>query len=304
VVRRVDPSLGLRLSHHSAGTSRPEHELALTLLLSPARVSESVAIAYFGYLAVVALARPPWPRRRKAIAVSLAAAVIVSVPRLWPETPLTLVARDWLPGLYLVIGYWLSGWYFVAPMKGIEAHFMAVDWRVLGRDTGSALVESLPRAALELLELVYVTCFLFVPGGLVVLVLAGHREAADRFWTLVLVGEFGSFAMLPWIQTRPPRTVEPPGAIDRRPLFMRRMNRLQVNTVSIGVNTFPSGHVAGALATAFAVSEVLPAFAPWLLAMVVAIAIAAVLGRYHYFVDAVAGAVWTLIAWALVRVLW
>jgi len=277
------------------------------VFLSSARVSESVAIAYFGYLAVVALARPAWPRRRRAIAASLAAAVIVyivSVPPLWPETPRALIARDWLPALYLVVGYWLSGWFFVAPMKDIEAHFMAIDWRVLGRDTGSALVESLPRAALELLEFAYVTCFLFVPGGLVVLVLTGHREAADRFWTLVLLGEFGSFAMLPWIQTRPPRTIEPPGAIDRRPLFMRQMNRLQVSTVSIGVNTFPSGHVAGALATAIGVSEVLPAFAPWLLAMVAAIAIAAVLGRYHYFVDAVAGAVWTLVAWALVRALW
>jgi membrane-associated phospholipid phosphatase len=138
----------------------------------------------------------------------------------------------------------------------------------------------------------------------VILALTGHRAAADRFWTLVLLGEFGSFAMLPWIQTRPPRVIEPPGAIDRRPLLMRRMNRLQVNSVSIGVNTFPSGHVAGALATAIAVSEVLPAFAPWLLAVVAAIAIAAVLGRYHYFVDAVAGTSLTLLAWALVRGIW
>ena len=85
---------------------------------------------------------------------------------------------------------------------------------------------------------------------------------------------------------------------------MRRMNRLQVNAVSIGVNTFPSGHVAGSLATAIAVSEVIPAVAPFLLAIVVVIAIAAVLGRYHYFIDAVAGALLTLIAWVLVRVFW
>jgi membrane-associated phospholipid phosphatase len=267
------------------------------------RVSEWVAVVYFGYLLVIAVARPPWPRRRPAMGASLAAIVIVWIPRLWPVTPLTVVARDWLPALYLVIGYWLSGWYFVEPMRGIEARFLSVDWRVLGRDGGSALVESLPRALLEVLELAYVTCFLFVPGGLVILVVTGHHAAADRFWTLVLLGEFGSFAALPWIQTRPPRLIEPPGAIDRRPLLMRRLNRLQVQTTSIGVNTFPSGHVAGALATAIAVSEVLPAFAPWLLAIVAAIAIAAVLGRYHYFVDAVAGAVLTLVAWALVSAL-
>ena len=126
----------------------------------------------------------------------------------------------------------------------------------------------------------------------------------DRFWTLVLLGEFGSFAMLPWIQTRPPRAIEPPGAIDRRGLFMRRMNALQVNTVSIGVNTFPSGHVAGSLATALAVSETMPVLAPWLIAIAVAIAVAAVLGRYHYVIDAVAGAALTLVAWIAVRALW
>jgi len=268
------------------------------------RVSEWVAAGYFSYLCVVALILPPWPRRHAAAIAALAAAVAVCLPQLWPESTVTVIARDWMPGLYLVAGYWLSGWYFVAPLQDVEARFLGVDRWILGRDTGSTLVDLLPRVALELLEFAYVTCFLFVPGGLLALVLTGHREAADRFWTLVLMGEFGSFAMLPWIQTRPPRVVESASAIDRRGLFMRRMNRLQVNAVSIGVNTFPSGHVAGSLATAIAVSEVIPAVAPFLLAIVVVIAIAAVLGRYHYFIDAVAGALLTLIAWVLVRVFW
>ena len=268
------------------------------------RVSECVAAAYFGYLCVVALVLPSWPRRWQAARASLAAAAAVCAVQLWPESSATAIARDWLPAVYLVFGYWLSGWYFVAPMQQIEALFLRIDWRVLGADGGSRLVETLPRAALELLESVYVTCFLFVPGGMLLLALTGHRDAADRFWTLVLLGEFGSFAMLPWIQTRPPRLIEPAAAIDRRGLFMRRMNALQVNTVSIGVNTFPSGHVAGSLATALAVSDVIPALAPWLLAVAAAIAIAAVLGRYHYVIDGVAGAGLTLVAWILVRVLW
>jgi membrane-associated phospholipid phosphatase len=268
------------------------------------RVSEWVAVGYFGYLLVVALARPPWPRRRPAVAATLAALTAVWLLHLVPETGRTIAPRDWLPAVYLLIGYWISGLYFVGPMRGIEARFMGLDWRVLGRDGPSTAVEALPRAALELLEFAYVTCFLFVPGGLAILVLAGYRESADRFWTLVLLGEFGSFAALPWIQTRPPRVLEPPGAFDRRPLLMRRLNRLQVDMTSIGVNTFPSGHVAGALATAIAVSEVMPAFAPWLLTIVAAIAIAAVLGRYHYLVDAVAGAALTLVVWVVVRRLW
>jgi membrane-associated phospholipid phosphatase len=272
---------------------------------SSIRVSEWVAGVYFGYLCVAAGARPPWPRRQRSAVASLAmAAIVLFVPRSLGDAPFARIVRDWLPAVYLVVGYWLSGWFYVAPMKGVEARFLGLDWRVLGRDTGSALVDSLPRAVLELLEFVYVTCFLFVPGGLFVLSLTGHVDAADRFWTLVLAGEFGSFAMLPWIQTRPPRTIEPPGAMDRRRPFMRRMNTLQVNTVSIGVNTFPSGHVAGALATAIAVSEVIPILMPLLVVIVLGIAIAAVLGRYHYFIDAVAGALLSLLAWGIVLLLW
>ena len=268
------------------------------------RASEWVAAAYFSYLCGVALIRPAWPRRLSAAVAAFVATVALFLPRFLPESVVTIAARDWLPALYLVVGYWLSGWYFVAPMERIEDGFLALDRRILGPDSGSALVAALPRPVLELLEFAYVTCFLFVPGGLALLVASGHERVADRFWTLVLLGEFGSFAMLPWIQTRPPRVIEPPGAIDRRPLFMRRMNRLPVNTVSIGVNTFPSGHVAGALAAAIAVAEVVPVWAPWLLAVVAAIAVAAVLGRYHFFIDAVAGVVLTLTAWVVVRALW
>jgi len=267
------------------------------------RASEWVAAGYFAYLCAVALIRPPWPWRRSAAAAALAATVALFLPQHLPDNTTARLVRDWLPTLYIVAGYWLSGWFFVAPMPRIENRFLEIDHRILGPDTGSALVEALPRVVLEFLEFSYVTCFLFVPGGLLLLTLAGHREAADRFWTLVLLGEFGSFAVLPWIQTRPPRTIEPPGAIDRRPLFMRRMNRLQVRTVSIGVNTFPSGHVAGAFATAIAVAEVVPAWTFWLLAFAAAIAVAAVIGRYHFFIDAACGAALTLFCWFLLRIL-
>jgi membrane-associated phospholipid phosphatase len=268
------------------------------------RASEWVAAAYFAYLCGVALVLPRLPRRLPAAAAAFTATIGLFVPRLLPESAAATAARDWLPALYLVLGYWLSGWYFVAPMERIEARFLALDRRILGADSGSALVEALPRLVVELLEFAYVTCFLFVPGGLVLLVATGHAAEADRFWTLVLLGEFGSFAMLPWIQTRPPRALEPPGAIDRRPILMREMNRLQVNAVSIGVNTFPSGHVAGALATALAVSRVVPLWAPWLLAVVAAIAVAAVLGRYHFVIDALAGAILTLAVWTVMHALW
>jgi membrane-associated phospholipid phosphatase len=268
------------------------------------RVSEWVSFAYFVYLLAVALVKAPWPRRGPAVAATAAASFAALVPLTVPDTGLARIARDWLPTLFLTIGYWLSGWYFVAPMPRIEAQFLAWDWRVLGRDGGASLVLALPRAAIEALEFAYVGCFLFVPGGMLILAITGHASAADHFWTLVLAAELGSFAFLPWIQTRPPRSLETAIGIERRPLLLRQVNRLMVKHTSIGVNTFPSGHVAGALATAIAVSEVQPGLWPWMVAGALLIAIASVIGRYHYFVDAVTGAALTLAAWGVISVLW
>ena len=118
----------------------------------------------------------------------------------------------------------------------------------------------------------------------------------------MLASEFGSFGMLPWIQTRPPRDVEPSDAINRRGLTLRAVNQYMVRRTSIGVNTFPSGHVAGALATALAVSEALPAFRLPMMVGAGLIAVSTVIGRYHYAVDAIAGALLTLGIWAVMHV--
>ena len=264
------------------------------------RVSEWVAAAYFLYLFVVAFLVLPASRRRRPALSSLAAAGLVVLPLALPLGHWGTTIRDWLPVLHLLVGYWLSGLYFVAPMPAIEQRFLAIDtW--LYRAGLARIVERTPRLVLEVLEFAYLSCFVFVPGGMILLALAGATAHADRFWTLVLAGEFGSFGMLPWIQTRPPRDLEPPTAIDRRPLFVRDVNRFMVRRTSIGWNTFPSGHVAGALAAALAVSEAVPALRLPLLAATLAISISTVTGRYHYAVDAVAGAVLTLGVWALLQ---
>jgi len=165
----------------------------------------------------------------------------------------------------------------------------------------SSLVARTPRVLLELLELSYLGCFIFVPGGMAVLWLTGTTAYADRFWTLVLIGEFGSFGMLPWIQTRPPRDIEPRETIDDRPLAFRAINQAMVKSTSIGFNTFPSGHVAGSLAVALAVSEAVPAATIPMLVAAALISVSTVIGRYHYAVDAVAGVVLTLVAWAIMH---
>lgn len=267
------------------------------------RTPEWVAAGYFTYLLAVALVRLPARARRAAVRFCLASLLVVLLPRIVPaDTAWREPMRDWLPIVSLLMGYWLSGRFFVAPMPAVERRFLAVDRRLY--DAGlSAMVAATPRLVIELLELAYLSCFVFVPGGMLLLFLAGASAHADRFWTLVLIGEFGSFGMLPWIQTRPPRDIEPPNVIDRRRFVMRDVNQSMVRTTSIGANTFPSGHVAGSLAVAIAVAEAVPGLAVPLFIGAGLISVSTVVGRYHYAVDAIAGVALTLTAWMAMRLL-
>ena len=149
-------------------------------------------------------------------------------------------------------------------------------------------------------------CFLLIPAGFAALAWHGHAALADRYWLMVLAAEFGAFAPLAFVEARPPWALEPRAALPDCPLegAVHRAASQWVRYLTIGVNTFPSGHVAGSLAVAFAVIGVLPWTGPVLLALAVSIAIACVVGRYHYVVDVIAGAALAAGVWALASVLY
>ena len=81
----------------------------------------------------------------------------------------------------------------------------------------------------------------------------------------------------------------PPWALEKKPeLTGRTVHRAaeqMVQHLTIQANTFPSGHVAGSLAVAFAVIGVMPLAGAILLVLAVSISVACVVGRYHYVVD-------------------
>jgi membrane-associated phospholipid phosphatase len=202
------------------------------------------------------------------------------------------VANAWiLPPLVLLTAYRASGFLFVHPMPRAE--------RLLADGDAALRIDRLasraPRAVAELLEIAYTGVYPVVP---IALFLARRQGVdVDRFWTVVLFTDFICFAMLPWIQTRTPRAVMP---IRPWRSSWRVVNLRIVETGSIGVNTFPSGHAAEGLAAALLVSG-----GPWpiglgMFAAAAAIAAGAVLGRYHYAADAVAGWAVALIVWAIV----
>jgi membrane-associated phospholipid phosphatase len=83
-------------------------------------------------------------------------------------------------------------------------------------------------------------------------------------------------------------------------VLLRRLNLAVLSRGSIQVNTVPSGHAAGAVATALAVGSVMPVAGAVFLGLAALIVLATVLGRYHYVVDSVLGVLVALAAWSLV----
>jgi membrane-associated phospholipid phosphatase len=256
------------------------------------RVSEALALIYFAYLSVAALARPLPAVRRVRVWLATAALVAAYVAILSvPQADAVSRVRDWLPAPVILLAYFVTGAFFVAPSARAEAWLRRLDDRWLGRSR----LGRVPRGVVVYLDVMYDACFLMIPAGCAVLALSGRSALADRYWTLVSAAEFGAFATLPWLQARPPWAIEPPRAIDHT--AVRRFSLFWVNHTSIRATTFPSGHVSGSLAAALALIGPMPVAGAVFLALAVSISIACVVGRYHYIVDVLAGAALAIVVW-------
>jgi membrane-associated phospholipid phosphatase len=257
------------------------------------RYSEWLALGYFVWFAAAGARRGlPGSRRWQLLVGGFAmGAAVVATASMAP-----LIVRDWAPAAYILIGYFLSGRVFVAPSTRLEGWLAGWDRRTLGDPT--TRFSNWPPVVLAYLDIVYIGCGLLVPGGFTVLLWTGHAALADRYWTMVTAAEFGSFAPLALVQSRPPWALERAAAFRDR--VVHRAASIFVRHGTIGANTFPSGHVAGSLAVGLAVLGVAPVAGAILLALAASIAVACVVGRYHYVIDVVAGAALALVMWGAV----
>jgi membrane-associated phospholipid phosphatase len=255
-----------------------------------------VALGYISYLAAVSLTRRDFARVRPVLLI--AAAVAWGAFALRRGLPLSPVLSVVVPSIVLLAGYWLSGLLFVRPNLPLERWLHAVDDRVLIRSGVLERYRHSPDAVQAFFELSYLLVYVAVPAGATTVIVSGHPEHVDRFWTVVLLAEFVCYGMLPWLQTRPPRALEPAG--DTRIGGVRRLNLRLVNQASIQVNTLPSGHAAGAFATALAIVSISPIAGGAFMLLALSISIATVVGRYHYVVDTVLGALVALAVWLMV----
>ncbi|MEO8256217.1 MAG: phosphatase PAP2 family protein [Acidobacteriota bacterium] len=258
------------------------------------RSSEWIAFLYFLYLAIVCWLRPVARSRRLLITgVSVAVAAAVQIGAAAP-----LLIRDWAPLLYVTVAYFLTGRLFVRPSEKLEAWLMSWDHRLLGDPTRR--FAHWPGWFVGYLDVVYMFCFLLLPGGFAALVAFGHAAQANHYWTMVLAADLGAFAPLSVFQTRPPWALEPPPVLPDK--TVQRLAAYMVRHATIGVNTFPSGHVAVSLAAALAVAHSMPLTGGALLILAASVSLACSVGRYHYLVDVAAGALLAVAVWAIVIV--
>jgi membrane-associated phospholipid phosphatase len=240
------------------------------------------AVVFFVYIATLGLTLRGLSSRRRVCATGAALAGI-GATALAAVTPVGSFLHDWLlPPSVLLIAYWSSGCLFVSAMPRVERAFLDVDRAFRVRELAGMMATGVA----EMLEVAYLGVYLLIPIALA-LQLAFTRDAdPDRFWTVILLVDFVCFAMLPWIQTRPPRALEPR---DPWSSTVRAHNLRLLGATSIQVNTFPSGHAAEALAAALLVTSAPMPIVIVMFIAALAVAAGAVLGRYHYLVDAVSG---------------
>lgn len=256
---------------------------------------EWVSVAFFVYALMCAVGLPNLrpSARIRCVSLSLAGTIIAACSA--SLRPIS-VLHDWiLPGGVLLLAYWTSGLLFAAPSSRVETFLFKVDDIACIRQTAGAAA----RPAAELLEFAYAAVYALIPIALVIhhAVTPSAGIDPDRFWTVILVTDFVCFGCLPWIRSRPPRSLET--GEPWRSSF-RRLNQRVVSAASIQVNTCPSGHAAEALAAVLLVSN---APAPIVVSMffaALAVSAGAVYGRYHYAVDAIGGWAVALVVWLVI----
>jgi hypothetical protein len=267
------------------------------------RTPDLIAIVYFVYVIVAAAAVRDVAAERRLRVAGMAAGAIFLVLLSAKILPSQSVVRDWLPVVWLLLGYWLPGGLQHEPMPGVEAWLRASDrWLQT-----TSWARTPPAWLSAVLELAYFLVHVFVPAGFLVLALAG-LDASEHFWTPVLLAGYACYGTLPWLQARPPRLVETagmPGAaagVEDHPAAparqVRGWNERLLDLVSVKANTFPSGHVAVALAVALVVFDLLPVAGMIFVPAALLIATATVVRRYHYTADAALGLLVAVVCWA------
>jgi membrane-associated phospholipid phosphatase len=270
------------------------------------RTSEWIQIGFAILLAAAAAIQPlakglsfqPLPLRRR-WNIALLAVIPIAAVSLARESALFLpprsvsVLRDWLTVALFLVPYWQTGQFFQGPNRQIEQRLLAFDRWLLPKIAHSA---GTSRNALGLaLEIAYLFCYPLVPLGLLALYVAGRRGHVADFWLVVLVATYLCYAMTPFVPAYPPRDLAGAPTPKAQTGKARIFNRWILKHGSIHAISFPSAHVASAFAVALVLLRFSAPVGMVFFVIAVWISLGAVIGRYHYALDVLLGALTALI---------
>jgi membrane-associated phospholipid phosphatase len=264
-----------------------------TLEQGPSMESWQIAgVIFFGYVFLVGAVRSPRPPALRRVLSGAVAGLVVLAVSMFASQPPALNHWIW-PPLVLLIAYWSSGLLFVKPSIPQESALRWLDDRLDIR----AISRRTPQPVVEVLEAAYAGVYLLVPLALLIHLQYSPSPDPGTFWSVVLITDFVCFAVLPWVQSRPPRALE-----DAEPWAssLRHFNLRLLGATSIQVNTFPSGHAAEGLAAALLVLAAPAGIVFAMLIAALAVSAGAVLGRYHYLADALAGWVVAVVVYVII----
>jgi membrane-associated phospholipid phosphatase len=264
------------------------------------RTSEWIQGSCAIVLALMAWIRPlPAGRRSVATLLAIFAIVAIGVARLSIHflSPVQVsILRDWLPVVLMLVPYWQAGQFFLGPNEKMQNWLLEIDgwlFRLF-----PPLIGASGRYARVTMEWAYMFCYPLVPAGLAVLYAAGMRQFTSVYWFIVLVPTYFCYGITPFVPALPPRSIgrQKPAEAQNK---SRRFNLWILKYGSIQAISFPSAHVASAVAISFVLLRFVPIAGAIFLVLAFWISVAAVVGRYHYTADVVLGAAVTLIVIAV-----
>jgi membrane-associated phospholipid phosphatase len=264
------------------------------------RAVDWVVGLFFLYAGVLALVLPVSMQVRM-MTLAVNAAVICAIPLLtnWPSERRRQIIRDCYPLALVVLAYKQMGWF--APDRHdyrLERIWIRWDDLLLGDWGLKNAVDVFGPVLPTILELSYLLVYLTGPVCLVIIYRYKRKERADEFLLIYVLGLLLSYGQFPFWPSEPPRVVFSE-SLQPTANIVRDVNLAVVGNAGIRTSVFPSAHVSGVFAAAFALFLLFRDRAWIWRGMTVyafTVAIATVYGRYHYAVDAGAGVIVAILA--------
>jgi membrane-associated phospholipid phosphatase len=271
----------------------------------PLSIAEQFALVFFAYISLAALAFHLAGRDLSLIVTlnTLTFATLLVLRRNRQRAPWLVAAADVFPCLLILVAYRESGLLLTPdPAHHLDYAFIQWDRVLLHNPFVQGVLQAGAPWLQHYLEFAYLLCYPLVPLGVAAIYFASPRTAdgklaatkidgaMDDFWATVLLATLFCYAVYPFFPLTPPRVLfgDVPGPhVD---LLLRKWNFWLLDHYSVQACLFPSGHVAAVTAVALGVRKHAPRLGALFMFLAASVALATVYGRYHYFADALAGA--------------